>query len=153
MAAAGEIEEEGRIERICSIMELAATTDKASNVRRAYINGNQMRIARDVVTLEDGTVLVTFICIDEHEFSTLDRKTEGISSAYGNTLPILSETKNERAQIQLLADLQVLWAIFQSGPFTMKTAKQYTLTAEEIIRALLECGALKQSEDVYTLER
>ena len=152
MAIAGEIEELERIERIQGIMELAATTDRASNIRRAYINGNKMRIARDVVTLHDGTVLVTFVCVDEHEYSTLDRKTEGISAEYGNAQPILRETAGERAQIEILSNVKTVIVMLQCGtPLTMELATSYARNAKEVIETLIECDLVKENEGIYEL--
>ncbi|MHA2263575.1 MAG: hypothetical protein ACXAEN_14360 [Candidatus Thorarchaeota archaeon] len=151
MKAVGEIEEDERIERIQGIMELAATTDKASNVRRMYINGNKMRIARDTMTLHDGTTLVTFVCVDEHEFSTLDRKTESISAEYGNANPVLVETHGERIRIALMDGLIRLWAMLQAEPVTLKTAVEYVAHAGEILAALEQCGLVKETDDTYEL--
>jgi hypothetical protein len=132
-------------------MELAATTDKASNVRRMYINGNKMRIARDTMTLHDGTTLVTFVCVDEHEFSTLDRKTESISAEYGNANPVLVETHGERIRIALMDGLIRLWAMLQAEPVTLKTAVEYVAHAGEILAALEQCGLVKETDDTYEL--
>jgi hypothetical protein len=73
-----------------------------------------MQIARDVIKVGDDT-LVTFICRDEHEFSTLDRKTEGISVEYGNAQPILAESQAARTRIELLEHIKIVWSIYQSG--------------------------------------
>ena len=151
MALDGEIEEPERVERIQGIMELAATTDKASNVRREYINGNKMRIARDIVTLGDGTTLVTFVCLDEHEFSTLDRKTEGISAEYGNAQPILAETQAERTRLGVLAAFQTLWVMLQAEPITLLTAEQYVTHAQIILDTMIDCELIKENKGVYEL--
>lgn len=150
MAEAGEIDEGERVERIQGIMELAASTDKASNVRREYINGNQMQIARDIITLGDGTTLVTFICRDEHEFSTLDRKTEGISAEYGNTQPILNETEAERVRISVLKNVRLAVSIVQASPATsFNEVSQYVENAQEILDMLIECDLVVYNGEWY----
>ena len=75
---------------IREIVNDAATMPSAAELGCKWLNG-QHPIARDIITLDDGTRLVTFICKDDDEFLTLEKHTRRIVAVYGNVEPILAE--------------------------------------------------------------
>jgi len=151
MAESEEITEEERVERIQGIMELACTAPHASDVRKTYINGNKMKIPRDVITLDDETTLVTFVCAGEHEYSTLDRKTESISVQYGNANPILSETQHKRSRIKTIEDLNIIIGILHSrAELTCEQIQEYvSQNPRDILDMLVESGLVRIENNVF----
>lgn len=113
---AGEISAAEKQGQIRQIADYAANAEKASDIRREFINGHGgVKIPRDVVTLPDGTTLVTYVIDDEQQYSTLERKTESLNVPYGNALPILAESQAQRSRIDTLEDIKIILAILSSG--------------------------------------
>lgn len=85
-----DLTEEDKLAAVRQIVEDAATMPSAADVARKWLNGER-QIPRDIIVLEDGTRLVTFICPDDDAFWTLDKATCKIAVVYGNSLAALVE--------------------------------------------------------------
>ena len=90
IARAVKVSPDSAGDTIREIVSDAATMPSAAELGRKWLNG-QHPIARDIITLADGTRLVTFICKDDDEFLTLEKHTRRIVAVYGNVEPILAE--------------------------------------------------------------
>jgi hypothetical protein len=75
---------------IREIVADAAEMPSAAALGRKWLNG-QVQIPRDILTLPDGTRLVTFVCGNDEQFMVLDKVTRHVAGDYGNVEPILVE--------------------------------------------------------------
>lgn len=138
-------------DKVREIVEYAADTDRASNIRREFINGTCLQIPRDVVVI-DGDTLVTFLCRDEQEFSTLDRKTETISAMWGNAQPILHKTQAARTRRETILKMCLVISILQAGDFTLEEIDQHIENPLDYLTNLEKCGMIEFVDEKYGLK-
>lgn len=79
-----------KAEVIREIVSDAAEMPSAAELGRKWLNG-QVTIPRDILTLPDGTRLVTFVCANDDQFLALDKRVRGLVGEYGNIEPVLVE--------------------------------------------------------------
>jgi predicted DNA-binding protein YlxM (UPF0122 family) len=148
-----DLGEEERLERVRDIMETAATTQYASDIRRQFLNGHY-QIARDQITV-GGVQYVTFIPINEDERMILDRRTKDISVPWGNPQPILAETQAARTRQETLNDVRIAIAILEASPASLLSDFEGRLSCDpqEILDFFISFEFVTKTDDYYILTR